>query len=228
MLMKTLIAALTLLPVGYVLALQAQNAAPVQETPWFPLKEGNHWHYRVVAGEVPGAKKNAPPRKNEDAAKKVAMRADKLVPLEFMKDDKAGKPEKVSAMRFIGTSEDRELNEHVAVLADGVYKFAGGDKDVTPPLRILKLPVVLGEKWDCNVAVEGGAVKGTFTLLDKEEVIKIGKDTYKTLHVSGEFMVGSQKMTADYWFASGVGIVKYSTKKGTFNVVLELEKFESR
>ena len=152
------------------------------------------------------------------------MRVDKLEELEFKIDEKLNKTEKWQAYRLVGVSEDRELIEHVAVRSDGVYKFAGGDKDVTPPLRILKLPPVSGDSWECNVPLEGGPAKGTFTVQDQE--IKIGKDTYRTLHVSGEFMVGSQKMSADYWFAARIGIVKYKIKRGTFNVTLELEKFE--
>ena len=205
MALRATAAALTLL---FAWGAQAQQLSIVPENAsWYPLQVGNKWHYRVVPTKKPGVKETS----STDAGMKVTIRVDKAVQIKFMKDAKT--EVEVPAFRLVGVTEERvagrppalrQLVEHVAVLADGVHRFAGGDKDPTPPLRILKFPVTVGDSWECNVPLESGAVKGTFTIREadipippgtshlfrKSDVNKNG--TVKTMHVAGpEFMVGA-------------------------------------
>lgn len=214
---KALIALLALVSSAVPSTLHAQD---VEGTPWYPLKVGAKWHYRVV-----------PP--NPAGSNNVVLRVDKLEPVEFMGAE--GKPEKILAFRLVGKSEDRELVEHVAVTPRGVFRIMG-DKVKMPPLMILKLPLVQGgDAWECDIPLAGGGeLKGKFT--SKEEVSKVPQEikvpggklkVFKTEYVKSEDVtVGSHKMSAEYWFAADVGIVKQKIKWGTLTQALELVEFE--
>jgi hypothetical protein len=207
---KALALALALLPIVVVCNMQAQD---VPASRWYPLKEGTQWHYRVVPTN------NKPGKGNDDPAKKVVMRVVLREQVEFMRGD--GKTHKMLAFRLEGTSEG-QLVEHIAVSADGVYRILG-DKIKLPPLRILKLPPANGDTWDVQLA----GAKGTFTMDEAEITVPAQKKPFKTFHVKIEdIVVGAHKMSAEYWFAEDVGIVKQKIKWGTFSQVLELEKFE--
>jgi hypothetical protein len=180
----------------------SQDNVPVLETRFFPLKAGNTWQYK--AGD-----------------QKVTVRVDKQELLDFKKGDKI---EKIPAYRLVTTKDEREKSEHVAVFPDGVYRLASDGKEIQPPIRFFKLPLKKGESWEIEAVVEGMTVKGTFHA--NEEDVKVPAGTYKTMRITGSDMqIGSQKMNIEYWFSFDVGIVKQWVKLGSYEVVLELEKF---
>jgi hypothetical protein len=213
------------------------QAKAMEPTPWYPLKIGNKWYYRVVREQLPGRKKDAPAKdKQEGPAQEVVIEVKELVQIEYMID---GKTEKTPAFRLEGMSTirtdpkekpkfEQKLTEHIAVFGDGVYRIAGSDKDVTPPLKILNLPPKDGDSWSESVSLEGSLVKGTFTTRAARISLPGETEPVDTLHVSGDFNDGKQQMTADYWFAPGKGIVKQQIRRGTFTVVLELERFDPK
>ena len=99
------------------------------------------------------------------------------------------------------------------------------EKDITPPLRFLKLPIKEGESWTVKAMSENVPLTGTFTCAPDK--VKVPAGEFKTLRVScPDFQLGEKKMALDYWFAKDVGIVKQHVQVGKSNVVLELEEFK--
>lgn len=212
---KGLAFALALLPFALVMELRAQE---IPATRWYPLKEGTAWHYRVV----PATKNNNPVKKgDEDPSTKVVLRVIGQEVVEI--PGKGGKSEKILAVRLEGTSGPAALVEHILVTNEGIYRIMG-DKVKLPPLRILKLPPAQGDAWEVDTP---GTGKGKFTVREAQITVPDRKEPYRTYHVKGDdFMVGVHKMSAEYWFAEDVGIVKQKIQWGTFSQTLELEKFE--
>ena len=103
MAIRAFITALALLPAGFVLAVQTQPPA-MQRTPWFPLAEGTQVALPCRYGGRSRRKKN-PAKKNDDAAKKVVMRVDKLEELEFKIDEKLNKTEKWQAIGWLASAK---------------------------------------------------------------------------------------------------------------------------
>jgi len=209
------IASLCFLP-----ALAQEKPTPLAH-PLYPLEVGHKWTYRV-------------------GDQKVVVRVDRLEAIDMKKNGKVEKVEKVAAHRLVITNNDRELNEYVAVLADGIYRFAGDDKETSPPLRFLKLKVEPDESWECQMTVQGTPLKGKFTASEGEVTVPAG--TFKAIIASSsDFQIGTQKLAVKYWFGyevarggkdqrtwepAKVGIVKQETRYGTLSVTMELEKFE--
>jgi len=207
-------------------------------SPYYPLNVGTKWHYRVI----PEGPKKGPMAKEDEPANKVVMEVTtELVPIQYTRAD--GKIEKTWAYRLVGASSvvsdpkkktrvEQKLIEYIAVTENGsVDRFAVIDKDMaTPPLRILNLAVGDGGSWDCDVTLDGNAVTGKFTVRSEKITLMAegAKGTFNALHVKGDFVESKQPMTVEYWFVHGKGIVKQQIRRGTFSVVLELEKFESR
>jgi hypothetical protein len=172
---------------------------PKESTPppvYYPLKVGNTWDYRL------GQRKLTARVTGEETIGK-----DKYAILETSGDGKT-------------------VVEKVAVLADGIYRAYADGMSITPPLRILKLPVKAGESWTVKSGAGGLGVDGTFTAAEVE--VKLPAGTYKAVSAScPEFRIGTRKMALTYWFAPGVGLVKQRLQVGERDVVIELEKFNA-
>lgn len=194
---------------------QGQEKKPMlYESAFYPLRVGSQWRYQSTAGD-------APPQV-------VTVTAERAEPYEY-KSTPANKQEiseSIVRYRLKKVSGAKELHEYVAVLKDGVYRFSSADKEITPPLRFLKLPLTKGETWTVNSVSENVQLTGTFTCDDAS--VKVPAGQFQAKHVwSKDFQVGSEKMIIEYWFARDVGIVKQHVHVVNSDEVLELEDFRS-
>jgi hypothetical protein len=172
-----------------------------QDAGYFPLKVGSKWHYR--SGD-----------------EKVIVQVAKAEILEFAK--KKGK-EKVPGFTLKITSAGRELTEQVAVIPDdGVYRFSTAGKEIVPPLCILKFPIKKGNSWPIDSLCKDQPIKGNFTCDEADITVPAFKNKFRAVTTSFK----GPKMSFEYYFAPGFGIVKQRIDVGNFKVVLELEKFE--
>lgn len=169
---------------------------------YFPLKVGSKWHYR--SGE-----------------EKVVVQVAKAETLEIIRDKKKGK-EKVPGFLLKITSAGRDLSEQVAVLEDGVYRFSAAGKEINPPLCILKFPIKKGETWPIDSVCNDMPIKGSFTCDEAEIGVPAFADKFRAVTTSFKDL----KMSFEYYFAPGVGMVKQRIEVGSFKVLLELEKYE--
>jgi hypothetical protein len=176
-------------------------------TEYFPLKEGTTWTYRAGDKEF------------TITVAGVEKKGDPAVPC-FKLETRNSKKEK----ELIAT-------EYVAVKEDGVYRYGFEKSDAKPPLRFLKLPVKSGEKkWSIDSKVGGKDVKGSFSLGEEKEPVKVLTNTYKdVITVRSEGLeIDGQKVPVRYYFAPKVGMVKQVVEVGGTEVTLELVKVEEK
>jgi hypothetical protein len=181
----------------FLLALSSGRGQQKGFETYFPLKVGSKWTYR--SGE-----------------EKVVVQVAKAETLEILRDKKKGK-EKVPGFSLKITSGGRDLSEQVAVLEDGVYRFSAAGKEINPPICILKFPIKgKGDTWPIDSVCNDMPIKGNFTC-DEVEINK-----FRAVTTSFK----DPKMSFEYYFAPGVGLVKQRIEVGSFKVLLELEKYE--
>src|SRR5262249_20962792 len=186
----------------FLLAAPSGHGQQQKDENFYPLKLGSKWHYK-------------------SAEEKVLVQVAKEEEIEIVRDKKKSK-EKLYTLKI--TSGGRELTEQVAVLPDGVYRFSVGGKEITPPLCILKFPIKIPDSWPVDSVCNEMPFKGVFTC-DKADIkVPAFKDTYKAVRTSFK----DPKMSFEYYFAPGYGIVMQRIQVGKNNVLLELENFEPK
>jgi hypothetical protein len=199
--MKLPLCTALLLPLLLAVAAAARGAddkAP--ETPYFPLKIGESWNYKM--GDSKFTLKVA---KFEDVDKQQCARVEMSAGAKVVSFD------------------------HVAIKADGVYRYTTEGNKAEPPLCFLKLPVKKGEEWKVASAVGAlGKVSGTFKSGEAAEDVKVPAGTYKKEDVvtvtCDDLDAAGMKAKVTYYFAKGVGMVKQTIAVGGQEVVIELEK----
>jgi hypothetical protein len=201
--MKLRLANFVLLPILLCLVSVVAGQEPTKESPYYPLKVGNKWTYRFTSG----------------SSGTVDVRVTKL--------EKVGDV-MCALLEAKAGSDGTPTTEHVAVQADGVYRYTSEGHKIEPPLRFLKLPPKSGDRWEVDSKSAGETVKGTLTLGEAE--VTVGKMTnrkFKAITADTKDMtVGGNKMEQTWWFAPEVGMVKQVYKFADKEVVLELESFE--
>lgn len=200
---------------GFVVALSFLAPAAAQERafdhPYYPLQVGNQWTYR-------------------SGKEQVVIRVEKQEPLAYKLPGGEGKEkaDKVNGFVLKVTSGGRSLTEKVAVLGDGIYRFAAAGKEITPPLRFFKLPLKPGETWAVDSKTGDKSIKGTF--VGGEDTVKLqlgGKNvSLRTMTAATkDFTVDGEPMELKYWFAEEYGMVKQQVQVGSSTVTLELQEF---
>ena len=183
-----------------VLGTAGRTADKAPQTPYFPLKVGASWNYRM--GDTKFTLKVA---EIKDVDKQPCARVEMLV---------GDKPHSYDL---------------IAVKDDGVYRYVTDGNKADPPVCFLKLPPKKDETWKVESAVLGmGKLTGTFKSGEVEE-LKIGDKKYeKVITVTGnDLMAGGQRITVTYYFAKDVGMVKQTLSVNGQQAVIELEKFEA-
>jgi len=196
---------------------QTQEKKPlVLETNLYPLKVGNQWSYKVTSGNAP----DAPVQKVQ-----VTVDQQEVYDFKYVRDKKEIIEPIVRYRLKVVSGSKEPLFEYVAVLGDGVYRFTSAGKDITPPLRFLKLGIKNGEKWTVNSVSENVQLVGTF--VGEDDTVKVPAGQFQTMRVSSkDFQLGTEKMALEHWFAPNVGIVQQRVHVGNNEVLLELEDFK--
>lgn len=191
----------TLLILAGLIATRAADD-PVMVTPYYPLKVGTRWQYKVGANSL---------------AVKV------------VKHEKIGD---VTCALLETSRDDQVLAaEHIGVKADGVYRYTIGPLKPDPPFRILKLPAKVGDTWKVDTKIGVQELKGSFTVGEAEVTVPAGKYKTLTVASSGlespDGAGNTVKFVFKFWFAEKVGMVKQTVQIGDRpEVVIELEKVD--
>jgi hypothetical protein len=185
------------------LALTAPAAAAedFKDSPYYPMQVGATWTYK--AGDSKFVVK---------AIKHEKIGATNCARIETLRDGKV-----------VGT-------EDVFVKDDSVYRMASDDKQVDPPVLILKLPPKVGEVWNIEsksttkTGVE--TLKATFT--ENGEEVTTPLDKFAAVTVSCEDLdANGAKYSFKTYYAKDVGMVKQEITAGGLKIVIELEKYEA-
>ena len=130
-----------LLAIAMTLFLRAAASQPAQpgllESPYFPLKVGTQWNYRM------------------DGLRYTTR---------VVKHEQIGK---VWCARLETKSGNSVTTESIGVQKDGMYRFRGDGMDVMPPLCLCKLPPKAGTEWKVESRIAALDMKGNFTLTEE-------------------------------------------------------------
>ncbi len=183
--------------VGAVVLLAASAAMAQTTTEFYPLKKDTKWVYKV--GET-------------TITVKVASTTADTATLETMVGDKT------------------VASEVIQVKADGVYRTKINKADIAPPVKILELKdgkaVAKGTAWKVDSKIQDQPVKGSFTVKDDMETVKVPLGEFKAVVVEGpDFEIAGTKTGVKYWFVAGKGIVKLTYSIAGNDAVLELKEY---
>lgn len=209
--MKRSLFGLTFVAVALVGPSLAQDAKPISfQSNLLPLNVGNKWVYQ---GNEPKDRITVTVERMELVRRRVpTARFDRT--------------ESIESFILRTTNGDKSLREQILVVDDGIYRYAAAGKELTPPLKILKLPPARGDTWPCESTSENVVIKGEM-VVDQEDVSLPKLGTVKAwVSRTRDFTVDGQEMQAAYWFAPNVGIVKQHVKVGKFELHTTLEEFK--
>jgi hypothetical protein len=189
------LSALAVLIVG--VSLSAQEPAATTTHPYYPIKVGSEWTYKVQGGPIK-MKITGTEKVGQATGYKIEVTAGT----------------KVSATEVIGVTKDGVVRYNVnGVAADTPILFLPTDPDAM-------------KEWKIDTKGGGQKLEGTFRAT-KEKNVTVPAGTYETIHVKGVGMtVGTTTSDIDYWFAKDIGIVKLRFTLGSQDATLELEKYD--
>ena len=186
------------LALGAVVLLAASVAmAQNATTEFYPLKKDTKWVYKV--GET-------------TITVRVANVAPEGATLETLVNDKA------------------VASEVIQVKSDGVFRTQINKAKIEPPVLILKLEggkvAAKGAKWDVNSKIQDQPVKGSFTIAEDKEKVKVPAGEFESVVVNGpDFEIAGTKTGVKYWFAKDKGVVKLTYSIAGNDAVLELKEY---
>jgi hypothetical protein len=176
----------------------ATLAAEEKTTPFYPLKVGSKWTYKVPGGTI-----------EVKVEKKEKIGEEDTYKLETSSQGK------ISA------------TENVVVKEDGVYRVMVNGLKPIEPIRFLLLPPEKGKSWTVKSNVSGQDIEGKFTIAEQDVTVQafpIFKGA--TLVEGSSFKIAGEETSIKCWFVKDVGIVKLEFKLRGQEATLELEKYE--
>jgi hypothetical protein len=184
---------LAVLVVG--ITLSAQETAPAA-TPYYPLKVGNEWTYKVQGGPIK------------------------------MKVTGTEKADKGTGFKIEVTAGNKvSASETIGVTPEGVFRYNVNGVAAEKPILILPTDPDAMKEWTVDTKGGGQPLKGTFKANREKVTVPAGAyDTVHVKGT--DMTVGTTTSNIDVWYAKDVGIVKLKFTLGTQDATLELEKFE--
>jgi hypothetical protein len=176
-----------------------KDAKPSPTPNYYPLQEGNEWHYRTTADDKTG---NVTTR----VAKLETIGGTHLARLEAVSD-----------------GDTAALSEHLRQSGRGVYRHRFNGLEVEPPFPLLKYPIKAGAEWKGKS--KAGKETIEYTSSTKEESIEVPAGKFKTVRVDLQVESAERTVRITYWFADQIGIVKQTADLGPISLVAELEKY---
>jgi hypothetical protein len=189
-----------------VMSASAAAQVLLKESPYYPLKVGNRWEYKVEGG-------------------KLTVKVTKI-------EEIAGTQAAVVEVY----DNDRLLSkEHVAVKDDGLYRLSFSDKVADPAVLFFKAAAAKGDKWDVASKIDGEELKASNTVDTAEVPVPAGsvagkkvepKPKAEAVAVTIDSTITGTKVVSTLYFVKDVGIAKQVLKVGDRDVVLELSDYE--
>lgn len=115
--------------------------------------------------------------------------------------------------------------EHLSNNKQGLARHRNNGIDLTPPLRLLRNPVKIGDQWQQQV--EHGGTKLKTTCKTSAEVIETPLGKFDVVRVTLNTAVEGVSIDADYWFAPEVGCVRQVLNLGQVEANVLLRKYEA-
>jgi hypothetical protein len=190
------LAALSVLGILMIgVALSAQDTAAPATNPYYPIKTGSEWTYKVQGGPI---------KMKVTGNEKVGQATG------FKIEVTAGN--KVSATEVVGVTKD------------GVVRYNVNGVNAEPPILFLPADPEATKEWEIKSKGGGQELSGTFKISKEEVTVPAGKYSTIHVRGPG-MKVGNTTSDIDYWFAKDVGIVKLRFTLGSQDATLELESY---
>ena len=186
------------------LVLASPALAAEEEKPFYPMKIGTIWTYKLGGQE------------------------DKYI-FTAVKEEKIGEqPCVVFEAKF---KDEMIASEHVAVLKDGIHRLKFGKEVIEPSICFLKPTTKKGDSWtqEFKVGEVSASAKFTIDIEDVEVPAAKYKDAVVVRTETTEKAKKDAKETTTkttVWFVKEVGMVKQIIDLGDDKITLELEKIE--
>jgi hypothetical protein len=176
-------------------ALSAQDAAAPPTNPYYPIKVGSEWEYKVQGGPIK-MKVTGTEKVGQATGYKIEVTAGN----------------KVSATEVVGVTKD------------GIVRYNVNGVNADPPILFLPTDPDATKEWSIDSKGGGQALKGMFKASKEKVTVPAGTYDTIHVKGTG-MTVGSTTSDIDYWFAKDVGIVKLRFTLGSQDATLELEKY---
>ncbi len=175
----------------------ATLAAQDKTTPFYPLKLGAKWTYKVTGGTIE---------------------------VKVEKKEKVGDED---TYRLETSSQGKiSATENVVVREDGVYRVMVNGLKPSDAIRFLALPPEKGKSWTVKSTVSGQDIEGKFTITEQDVNVSFGTFKGATLVEGSSFKIAGEETSIKCWFVKDVGIVKLEFKLRGQDATLELDKYE--
>jgi len=178
------------------LSLSAQDTAAPATHPFYPIKTGSEWTYKVQGGPIK-MKITGTEKVGQATGYKIEVTAGN----------------KVSATEVVGVTKD------------GVVRYKVNDVAADTPILFLPTDPDATKEWKIDTKAGGQRLEGTFKASKEKVTVPAGTYDTIHVKGTG-MQVGNTTSDIDYWFAKDVGIVKLRFTLGSQDATLELEKYE--
>jgi hypothetical protein len=178
------------------LSLSAQDTAAPATNPYYPIKTGSEWTYKVQGGPIK-MKITGTEKVGQATGYKIEVTAGN----------------KVSATEVVGVTKD------------GVVRYKVNDVAADTPILFLPTDPEATKDWKIDTKAGGQKLEGTFKASKEKITVPAGTYDTIHVKGTG-MQVGNTTSDIDYWFAKDVGIVKLRFTLGSQDATLELEKYE--
>jgi hypothetical protein len=181
-------------------SIAAQKAkAPAPD--YFPLRVGDSWKYRSTVSDAEATIKVVSAEKQSDGTTRYLL-------------------EKSAGAKIQDWYS--KTNEWVLMHREAYPEHEGLEMKYEPAKQYLKNPLVAGATWNWsgksttqNELQESNQVIGL-------EMIEVPAGKFRAMKIISKVSEGASAMTKTYWYADGVGLIKYTTESGPINYGFEL------
>jgi len=181
-------------------SIAAQKAkAPAPD--YFPLRVGDSWKYRSTVSDA------------EATIKVVSLEKQSDGTMRYLLEKSAG-----------AKIQDwySKTNGWVLMHREAYPEHEGLEMKYEPARQYLKNPLVAGATWNWsgksttqNEVQESNRVIGL-------EAVEVPAGKFRAMKIVSKVSEGASVMTKTYWYADGVGLIKYTTESGAINYGFEL------
>jgi hypothetical protein len=193
------------LTLGFAFALLATSVAAQKPKPaahdYFPLRVGDSWKYRSTVSDAEATIKVVSAEKQADGTIRYLL-------------------EKVAGAKI--NNWYSKTGGWVLMHREAYPEHEGLEIKYEPAKQYLKNPLVAGAAWRWNgKSTTQNEVQESNQVIGLEMVtVPAGK--FRAMKMVSKVSEGRSVMTKTYWYADGVGLVKYTTEAGDINYGFEL------
>jgi hypothetical protein len=168
---------------------------------YFPLRVGDSWKYRSTVSDAEATVKVMSAEKQADGTMRYLL-------------------EKVSGAKIDNWYS--KTNGWVLMHREAYPEHEGLEVKYEPAKQYLRNPLVAGATWRWNgKSTTQNEVQESNQVIGPE-IVEVPAGKFRAIKMVSKVAEGRAIMTKTYWYADGVGLVKYTTEAGDIKYGFEL------